>query len=46
MPGISAFFAAGVFVTELATSFLILVRFRQHPAWSLLPLGCAYLFAG
>ena len=45
MPGINAFFAAGVFVTELATAFLIWTRFREIPAWSLLPLGCAYLYS-
>jgi two-component sensor histidine kinase len=45
IPGISAFFAAGVFVTELATAFLLFVRFRDARAWSLLLLGCAYLYS-
>jgi len=33
MPGISAFFAAGVFVTESATAFLLFVRFRDDRTW-------------
>jgi two-component sensor histidine kinase len=45
IPGISAFFAAGVFVTELATAFLLFVRFRDARAWSLLLLACAYLYS-
>ncbi|MGN6572120.1 MAG: sensor histidine kinase [Pseudolabrys sp.] len=46
MPGISAFFAAGVFVTETATAFLLFVRFRDDRTWSMLVLACAYLFSG
>ena len=45
IPGITAIFVAVVFVTELSTSFLLFVRFRETGAWSLLVLGCAYLFA-
>ena len=45
IPGISAFFAAGVFVTELATAFLLFVRFRDVRSWSLLLLACAYLYS-
>jgi len=45
IPGMTALFAAVIFVTESSTSFLLFVRFRQAPAWSLLLLGCAYLFA-
>src|SRR5205823_5305223 len=45
IPGITALFVAVVFVTELCTSFLLFVRFRETPAWSLLLLGCAYLFS-
>jgi two-component sensor histidine kinase len=45
IPGISAFFASGVFVTELATAFLLFVRFRDARSASLLLLGCAYLFS-
>jgi hypothetical protein len=41
VPGLSAFFAAGVFVTEISTSFLLLVYFRADPTWSLLILTCA-----
>ena len=45
LPGITAVFVGVVFVTELSTSFLLLVRFRDTPVWSLLFLGCAYLFS-
>src|SRR6185312_4612437 len=40
-PGISAFFAAGVFVTEFATAFLLFARFRESRRWSILLLACA-----
>jgi two-component sensor histidine kinase len=45
LPGVSAFFAAGVFVTELATAFLLFVRFREVRIFSLLVLACAYLYS-
>jgi len=45
IPGISAYFASGVFVTELATAFLLFVRFRDVRTWSLLLLACAYLYS-
>src|SRR5207237_2667924 len=45
LPGITAVFVGVVFVTELSTSFLLFVRFRETPFWSLLVLGCAYLFS-
>ena len=45
IPGISAFFAAGVFVTELSTSFLLFARFRDARRWSLLVLAAAYLYS-
>lgn len=45
IPGISAFFAAGIFVTELATAFLLFVRCREARSWSLLLLACAYLYS-
>jgi hypothetical protein len=45
LPGVSAFFAAGVFVTELATAFLLFVRFREMRTLSLLVLACAYLYS-
>lgn len=38
-------FASVVFVTELTTSFLLFVQFRHLRTWSLLLLGCAYLFS-
>jgi hypothetical protein len=46
MPGINALFAAIYLVTELSTSFLLLVRFRTVRTWSLLVLGCAYFYSG
>jgi two-component sensor histidine kinase len=45
IPGISAFFAAGVFVTEIATAFLLFVRFREARSWSVLLLAGAYLYS-
>ncbi len=45
IPGLSAFFGAGVFATELSTAFLLFVRLRDTPSWSLLVLACAYLFS-
>jgi len=44
-PGISAFFAAGVFVTEFATAFLLFARFRESRRWSILLLACAYFYS-
>jgi PAS domain S-box-containing protein len=44
IPGMTAVFTAVIFTTELSTSFLLFVRFRDTPVWSLLVLGCAYLF--
>jgi Membrane-associated sensor, integral membrane domain len=46
MPGIVVLSAAGFLVTELTTTFLLLVRFRAVPTWSLLVLGCAYFYSG
>jgi two-component sensor histidine kinase len=45
VPGLSAFFAAGVFVTELSTGFLLFVRFRETRQASLLVLACACLYS-
>jgi two-component sensor histidine kinase len=45
LPGINAFFAAGVFVTEFSTTFLLFVRFRESRRWSILLLACAYLYS-
>ena len=45
MPGFNAAFAAGVFVAELATWFLLLVMFRQTRKTSVLVLANAYLFS-
>jgi two-component sensor histidine kinase len=44
-PGVSAFFAAGVFVTELATAFLLFVRLGDVRTWAMLLLGSAYLYS-
>lgn len=46
MPGIVALFAATLLITELATSFLLLVRFRAVRSWSLLVLSAAYFYSG
>jgi signal transduction histidine kinase len=45
IPGITALFVATVFATELSTSFLLFVRFRANPHWSLLILGSAFLYS-
>jgi two-component sensor histidine kinase len=45
VPGLSAFFAAGVFVTELSTAFLLFVRFRETRRASLLVLACSCLYS-
>ena len=44
LPSITPFFAAGVLATELSTSFLLFVWTRGARTWSLLTLGCTYLF--
>ncbi len=46
MPGIVALFATALLITELATSFLLLVRFRAIRTWSLLILSSAYFYSG
>jgi PAS domain S-box-containing protein len=45
LPGFNAFFGGGVFVTELATAFLLLVLMRQTLRPSVLLLACAYLYS-
>ena len=45
VPGITALFGGVIFATELSTAFLLFLRFREMPAWSLVFLGCAYLFS-
>lgn len=46
IPGITPAFVAAVVTTDLATAFLLFVRLRDGRTWSLLLLGCAYLFGG
>jgi hypothetical protein len=46
LPGIVGLSAVGFLVTELSTSFLLLVRFRAVRTWSLLLLACAYFYSG
>jgi Membrane-associated sensor, integral membrane domain len=46
IPGVVALFVAVFLVTELSTSFLLFVRFRELRTWSLLLLCCAYFYAG
>ncbi|MDN3567770.1 histidine kinase dimerization/phosphoacceptor domain -containing protein [Paeniroseomonas aquatica] len=43
---ITPLFVATVLITEVATGFLVLVRFEATRRWSLLLLGAACLFAG
>ncbi len=45
IPGLTAVFAAGVFATELSTSFLLFIRFRAVPSASILVLAAAYLYS-
>jgi Membrane-associated sensor, integral membrane domain len=45
VPGITAVFGGVIFATELSTAFLLFLRFREISGWSLLFLGCAYLFS-
>ena len=42
-PGFNGFFAGAVFVADLATSFLLFMRFRETRAIYVLLLACAYL---
>lgn len=44
LPSLTPFFVAGVLATELSTSFLLFVMTGGTRSWSLLVLGCAYLF--
>jgi two-component sensor histidine kinase len=45
LPSITPFLVAGVLATELPTSFLLFVLMRGVRTWSLLILGCAYLYS-
>ena len=45
LPAITSFFVAGLLVTELTTSFLLFARFAEARSWSMLVLGCAYLYS-
>jgi PAS domain S-box-containing protein len=42
-PGINGFFSGAVFLADLATSFLLFLRFRETRAWYVLVLAGAYL---
>jgi two-component sensor histidine kinase len=44
LPSLTPFFVAGVLATELSTGFLLFGLTRGTRTWSLLILGCAYLF--
>ena len=46
MPATTPFVMAGVMATDLSTSFLLYVWFRDVRTWSLLLLASAYLFSG
>ncbi len=45
LPGFNAAFAAGVFVADLATAFLLLIVFRREAKLSVLLLAAAFLFS-
>jgi two-component sensor histidine kinase len=45
IPAITPFVVGGIIVTELSTSFLLFVWFRDAGARPLLPLACAYLWS-
>ena len=45
LTGLIPFFVAGVLVAELATSFLLFSSFTERRTWSLLLLGCGYLYS-
>jgi len=45
LPGFNAAFAAGVFVADLATAFLLLIMFRREATRSVLLLAAAFLFS-
>jgi two-component sensor histidine kinase len=45
VPGVTAAFSASLFVIELATAMLLLVRFRVERRPWLVPLVCAYFFS-
>jgi signal transduction histidine kinase/CheY-like chemotaxis protein len=45
MPQIVAVFTTGIIVCDLATAFLLLRQLSTTPAWSVLLIGCAYLYS-
>jgi hypothetical protein len=45
IPGVIPLFVAGMVITETATTFLLFVLFRGTRSWSILLLGCAYLYS-
>jgi two-component sensor histidine kinase len=46
VPAVTTTFGAGVLITDLCTSFLLLVQFRGSPSWSMLLLAAAYFYSG
>lgn len=46
IPGITPLFVGIILGTDLTTSFLLFTRFHESRTWSLLLLGCAYLYGG
>ncbi|HEY0330159.1 MAG TPA: histidine kinase dimerization/phosphoacceptor domain -containing protein [Rhodopseudomonas sp.] len=44
LPSITPLFVGGVLATQLSTSFLLFVMTRAVRTWSMLVLGCAYLY--
>jgi hypothetical protein len=45
MPGVIPLFVGGLLFAELPVSFLLFVYFRETRSWSILVLGCAYLYS-
>jgi len=45
LPQIVAVFTTGIIVSDLATAFLLLRQLSTTPAWSVLLIGCAYLYS-
>jgi hypothetical protein len=45
LPGIIPLFVAGMLFAQLSTGFLLFVWFSKDRTWSLLLLGCAYLYS-
>jgi two-component system sensor histidine kinase/response regulator len=45
MPGLIPLFVAGIFFAQSPTAFLLILWFYRQRRWSLLLLGCAYVYS-